>query len=68
MNHIQTIDFIGNLQSKKLCKEWSQKFIGRTINLVPEDEPLDDEDEDEDQEDDDDVDQDAINELSEMME
>lgn len=34
---------------------------------MPEDEPLDDEDEDEDEEEDD-VDQDAIDELSEMME
>jgi len=67
MNHIQTIDFIGNLQSKKLSREWSEKFCGRKINLFPEDEPLDDEDEDEDEEEDD-VDYDAINELSEMME
>lgn len=53
MTNIKTIDFIGNLQSKKLCREWSDKFIGRTINLVPEDEPIDEEDEEEDEENDD---------------
>lgn len=53
---LKEIDFVGNVQSAKLQKEWLSKFEGRSLKLVEDDtECCDDEDDEDEEEDDEDT-------------
>lgn len=73
MESIKTVDFIGNVQSRKFTKEWQVKFTDSEKDLkVTEEEEMDDDeaadaDEEEDEEEEDDGYKSSLSELCEKL-
>lgn len=72
MSSVKSVDFIGNVLSKKFNKEWAAKFTEAEKELTWKESEEDDDDDDEEEEDDDDEDEDedfkeSLSELCEKL-